>query len=78
MAEVKICGLSEPDTLAVALDGGAEYVGFMFYEPSPRNISYETAQELSAQTGTRAKKVAVTVDADDENLDQICKALAPD
>ena len=78
MAEVKICGLSEPETLGAALDAGAEYVGFMFYEPSPRNISYETAQALSAQTGDRAKKVAVTVDADDEKLDRICKALSPD
>lgn len=78
MAEVKICGLSEPETLGAALDGGAEYVGFMFYEPSPRNISYETARKLSAQTGTRAKKVAVTVDADDEKLDRICEALGPD
>ncbi|MEM8647781.1 MAG: phosphoribosylanthranilate isomerase, partial [Pseudomonadota bacterium] len=75
---VKICGLSEPETMAAALDAGADYVGLMFYEPSPRNIDYDMARTLASQIGTRAKKVAVTVDADDQKLDQIMEALAPD
>ncbi|MEM8685980.1 MAG: phosphoribosylanthranilate isomerase [Pseudomonadota bacterium] len=78
MVKVKICGLSEPETMAAALDAGADYVGLMFYEPSPRNIDYETARALSAQIGSRAKKVAVTVDADDQRIDQIMEAIAPD
>lgn len=78
MAEIKICGLSTPETLEAALAAGTDYTGFMFYEPSPRNISLETARELRAQTGARAKKVAVTVDAGDEKLDLICEALGPD
>ncbi len=78
MAEIKICGLSEPETLEAALDAGAEFVGFNFYEPSPRSISYETARQLAGQTGNRAKKVAVIVDADDEIIDRICDAMTPD
>ncbi len=78
MVEVKIGGLSEPETLGAALDAGVDYVGFMFYEPSPRNIDFATASELSRQVGTRAKKVAVTVDADDEKIAQIMQSMAPD
>ena len=45
---VKICGLSTPETLDVALDAGADMVGFVFFPPSPRNISFETARALAA------------------------------
>ncbi len=78
MTQVKICGLSEPDTLQTALDAGADFVGFIFYGPSPRNVSLERARELGAQVAGRAKKVAVTVDADDAELAAIIEALAPD
>ena len=59
---VKICGLSTPDTLDAALDAGADMVGFVFFGPSPRNISLDTARELSARVNGRARKVALTVD----------------
>ncbi len=78
MVDVKICGLSTPETLEAALDAGADYVGFVFYGPSPRNIDLQTAAALAEQTGNRARKVALTVDADDELLDAISEALAPD
>lgn len=78
MTQVKICGLSEPDTLETALDAGADFVGFIFYAPSPRNVSLERARELAAQVGGRAKKVAVSVDADDTELAAIIDALDPD
>ena len=78
MTQVKICGLSEPDTLQTALDAGADFVGFIFYGPSPRNISLERARELGALVRGRAKKVAVTVDASDAELAAIIEALDPD
>lgn len=78
MTQVKICGLSEPDTLQTALDAGADFVGFIFYGPSPRNISLERARELGALVRGRAKKVAVTVDASDDELAAIIEALDPD
>lgn len=78
MVKVKICGLSEPETLAVALDKGADLVGFVFYAPSPRCISPQTAGSLGARVGVRAAKVAVTVDADDALLEAIMATLAPD
>ena len=75
---VKICGLSTPETLDVALDAGADMVGFVFFPPSPRNISLETARALGLRVEDRAKKVALVVDADDALLEQIVAALRPD
>jgi phosphoribosylanthranilate isomerase len=75
---VKICGLSTPESLDVALDAGADLVGFIFFPPSPRNVSHETARALGARVQGRARKVAVTVDADDALLATIIEALKPD
>jgi phosphoribosylanthranilate isomerase len=75
---VKICGLSTRETLDAALDAGADMVGFVFFAPSPRHIRLETARELGRQVQTRAKKVALTVDADDATLAAIVEALQPD
>jgi phosphoribosylanthranilate isomerase len=75
---VKICGLSTPETLDVALDAGADMVGFVFFPPSPRNISFEQARALGARVNGRAGKVALVVDADDALLDQIVATLKPD
>jgi phosphoribosylanthranilate isomerase len=53
-------------------------VGFVFFPPSPRHISLETARELGKQAKGRATKVALTVDADDATLANIVEALQPD
>jgi phosphoribosylanthranilate isomerase len=75
---VKICGLSTRETLDVALDAGADMVGFVFFPPSPRHLSLKTARELGTQVRRRALKVALTVDADDATLENIVEALQPD
>jgi len=75
---VKICGLSTPETLDVALTAGADMVGFAFFPPSPRNISLEAARALGLRVKDRAKTVALVVDADDALLEQIIGALKPD
>jgi len=75
---VKICGLSTRETLDVALDAGADMVGFVFFPPSPRHLSLELGRELGRQVKRRALKVALTVDADDATLDNIMDALSPD
>jgi phosphoribosylanthranilate isomerase len=75
---VKICGLSTRETLDVALDAGADMVGFVFFPPSPRHLSLELARNLGQQVKRRATKVALTVDADDATLSNIVEALAPD
>jgi phosphoribosylanthranilate isomerase len=75
---VKICGLSTPETLDVALDAGADMVGFVFFPPSPRHLSLGMAGELGKQAKGRAVKVALTVDADDARLANIVEVLQPD
>jgi len=75
---VKICGLSTRETLDVALGAGADMVGFVFFPPSPRHLSLETARELGRQAKGRAAKVALTVDADDATLANIVETLQPD
>src|ERR1700759_1471810 len=75
---VKICGLSTPETLDVALQSGADMVGFVFFPASPRHISLETARALGRQAKGRAVKVALTVDADDATLANIVETLRPD
>jgi phosphoribosylanthranilate isomerase len=75
---VKICGLSTPATLDVALEAGADMVGFVFFAPSPRHLGLERARELGAQVRGRAGKVALTVDADDATLGNIVETLRPD
>jgi phosphoribosylanthranilate isomerase len=75
---VKICGLKTPETLAAALDAGADMVGFVFFPRSPRHIDLPTAETLGRQAQGRALKVALTVDADDATLAAIIAALNPD
>jgi phosphoribosylanthranilate isomerase len=75
---VKICGLSTPDALDVAIEAGADMVGFVFFPPSPRHVGFETAQALGRQVRGRAQKVALSVDADDALLDAVVGALRPD
>ncbi len=75
---VKICGLSAPEALDVALDAGADMVGFVFFPPSPRNLDFAAARPLGERVRGRAQKVALTVDADDAFLDAVVEALRPD
>jgi phosphoribosylanthranilate isomerase len=75
---VKICGLSTRETLDVALQAGADMVGFVFFPASPRHIGLNTARDLARQAKGRALKVALTVDADDAMLANVVEALQPD
>lgn len=75
---IKICGLTTADALDAALEERADFVGFVFFPPSPRNVSLETARDLRERVSGRAQKVALTVDADDATHDAIVAALGPD
>ncbi|MFL6837389.1 MAG: phosphoribosylanthranilate isomerase [Bradyrhizobium sp.] len=75
---VKICGLSTRETLDVALQAGADMVGFVFFPPSPRHLGLEAARELGLQARGRAVKVALTVDPDDATLENVVETLQPD
>src|SRR5262245_49164041 len=76
--EIKICGLKTPEALDVALEAGADAVGFVFFPPSPRHIGFELARMLGARVRGRAQKVALSVDADNDFLAATIEALQPD
>ena len=61
----KICGLNSEAAVAAAAAGGAAYVGFVFYPPSPRAVSPEEAARLCAGVPSGVRRVGMFVDADD-------------
>src|ERR1700748_3154084 len=75
---IKICGLRTPEALDVALESGADLVGFVFFAPSPRHVALGAARDLGGRVKGRARKVALTVHATDENQHEIVVALKPD
>jgi phosphoribosylanthranilate isomerase len=78
MALAKICGLSTDETVAAAIAGRAAYVGFNFFEKSPRLVTPQAAGRLAAAARGKAKIVAVVVDPSDALLREIVEALRPD
>ncbi|MDR6872521.1 phosphoribosylanthranilate isomerase [Bosea sp. BE125] len=75
---VKICGLSTPETLAVALDAGADMIGLNFHPKSPRFVTIEQAIALAAMARGRAEIVALIVDWDETQAMRLVEALKPD
>lgn len=78
MVEVKICGLRDERSLAAAAQGGARYLGLVFYPPSPRAVTAAQAAALVAHAPDRCATVGVVVDPDDRLLDAICRAVPLD
>ena len=73
--DVKICGLKDHLAVDAALEGGARYLGFMFYPPSPRSVTPEAAIELGRSVPSDRVRVGVMVDPDDRLVDQTLEAL---
>ncbi len=62
MTWVKICGMTNLEDALVAVDAGADAVGFVFYEKSPRCVTVETAREICARLSEEVEKIGVFVD----------------
>ena len=73
---IKICGLKTEEAVSTAVSAGAEYLGFIFFEKSPRNITPQQAAAISKNAS--AKKVAVVVNPDNDLLQSIYEILKPD
>lgn len=82
MTLAKICGLTTPETLTIAVEAGAAFVGLVAFAKSPRHLAPEAARRLLEHTGMverrRARVVMVTVDPDDALLDALTRHVAPD
>tara|TARA_R110002110_G_scaffold4150_2_gene21419 strand:- start:2948 stop:3595 length:648 start_codon:yes stop_codon:yes gene_type:complete len=68
---VKICGLTDAADVPAAILAGARYVGFVFFEKSPRNLSLKDAAFMAGSVPEGICKVALTVNATEEFLDQL-------
>jgi phosphoribosylanthranilate isomerase len=74
---VKICGLASPEHVDTALNAGANMVGFVFFDASPRNVTVEAGAALAERACGLAEIVALSVDADNDALAAIVAALRP-
>jgi phosphoribosylanthranilate isomerase len=74
----KICGLSSEDAVAAAVEGGAAYLGFVFYPPSPRSVSPARAGALCAEVPASVRRVGLFVDADDAAIGRVLDAAPLD
>jgi phosphoribosylanthranilate isomerase len=70
MTWVKICGITNLEDALIAVEAGANSLGFVFYANSPRNISPEAAGEIAAKLPAHVEKVGVFVDESAQQIDQ--------
>ncbi|MBR2575206.1 MAG: phosphoribosylanthranilate isomerase [Loktanella sp.] len=75
---VKICGLRDAAMLDAAVQAGAAYVGLVFFEKSPRNVTLAQAAALAAMVPAGVAKVALVVDAEDAQLDALLAQVPVD
>ncbi len=76
--QAKICGINSAAAMASALEGGAAWVGLMFFPPSPRFVTLSAAVALSMQAADRAERVGVFVEPDDRLLAETLNTVALD
>ena len=76
--QIKICGLSTPETVDAALAAGATHIGLVHHEPSPRHVALDLARELREQARGKAKAVLLLVNADPETTGRALNAIQPD
>jgi len=74
----KICGLSSEAAIEAAVAGGAAYVGFVFYPPSPRSVTPARAGELCAAVPSSVQRVGMFVDVDDATIEAVLAAAPLD
>jgi phosphoribosylanthranilate isomerase len=67
----KICGLTTDAQVEAAVKAGAAYVGFVFFEKSPRNVTTKQARALALRVSDGVCKVGLVVDPSDAELDAI-------
>ncbi len=75
---VKICGLSDEETLDAALAAGADMVGFVLFPKSPRYVTPARAAELVRRVAGRAETVALTVDMAHRELENLVNIVRTD
>ncbi|MBN8649410.1 MAG: N-(5'-phosphoribosyl)anthranilate isomerase, partial [Caulobacterales bacterium] len=81
MVKVKICGLKDEANVRMAVENGADFLGFVFFDKSPRNIAINEAKNLAKfakNLNSEIKICAVLVNPDDELLNDLKNTITPD
>lgn len=76
--KVKICGITSAQDANAAIEAGADALGFMFYEPSPRNLTIKAAREITRSLPPFITKVGVFVDAAESTIREAISECALD
>ncbi|RGP40363.1 Phosphoribosylanthranilate isomerase [Altererythrobacter insulae] len=76
--QIKICGLSTPETIDAAVDAGATHVGLVHFEPSSRHVSLDEAKQLRARVPTNVKVVMLLVNMQPQETAIALDAVKPD
>jgi phosphoribosylanthranilate isomerase len=76
--EIKVCGINDITSMNTALKCKVDYIGLVFYQNSPRNVSINLSKELLKSRNKITKIVALTVDPNDDFLNEIKKIINPD
>ena len=71
--QIKICGVKNQEIARHAIDAGANFIGFIFYEKSHRNITIKNCEQILSEIKDLTIPVAVTVNPDDNLLDELLR-----
>ena len=71
--QIKICGVKNQEIAKYAIDAGANFIGFIFYEKSHRNITIENCEQILSEIKDLTIPVAVTVNPDNNLLDDLLR-----
>lgn len=75
---IKICGLSDENSIQAVIKAKADFAGFVHYPKSPRHVSVQRAAELKSLLPSTIKSVMVVVNPDDKLLTDIASVMQPD
>ncbi len=76
--KVKICGINSPASFDAAVTAGADYLGFVFYPPSPRYVTPGEAAALSARHAGGPRRVGLFVNPGLDEIDEILQQVPLD
>lgn len=78
MIQAKICGINSHIAMRTAIDGGADFVGLVFYPPSPRAVTAPAAADLTSGVPDHVSRVGLFVDMDNDGLTAILSEVSLD
>lgn len=73
MTLIKICGLKTTTAIDTAIEAGADFLGFVFFPRSPRNVTTQQAATLVKRVPAHIKTVGLFVDASDDDISHVLK-----